>query len=731
MLRTPTTRRLLPLRLPVNSTPFSHTRSLRFSSSPSRPLLQRGGTVPLLAAVLPHSVLYFTPLSSSVVYHRFSTAATAAFTPAQPTVPTSIRHTITPFPAPASPASPIDPYTVATSSHPTTSTSTPSLPPPPTTPPPTSRPRGRRLRYVAAALAVIGAAALLIRGPSELYSDVVVFTRFLRTAKTFITVLADFKYTWYMHPESSPSYRDETNKLHQRTADRLLALAQANRGLYVKSGQYICSMNHALPPQYITTLRPLQNDAPSMPHDSVLRLFAEEFPTQSLAQLYSEFDPQPIAAASIAQVHRAVLPDGRVVAVKLQYPNLRKEFGWDLLAHFIVLKCTEFAFPRFHLSWMHDEIADNLTKELDFLNEAHNADKGRAHFQRTGNEYAYVPHIDYSRTTRRILTMEWVDGVKCNDRTALAETVGVSVAEAMRVTLGTLSEQIFLHAFVHCDPHPGNIFLRKTPAAGEHNAWESEEERQQRSKLAHKPFQVVILDWGLCRAMRESVRIHYCQLWQALILRRDADVTRAIAALGCPADDQDTVDLLAMSILMRPYRASSIGLGNKLSKGDMAELRRTMEKKMDKWVDSFQLMPRELLLVLRNQNYLRSLNHEMGQPVNRFRIMARMAVRGIDYRNPADVVAQQRSEYQHTWNTLTPQSQSSQQSQQAVGEGGGRGLLGRLVERVEFEWALLYVDVVRWVGEKVFWWWASAGTKEEMEKMAKTAGEEGNPLFGG
>ena len=248
-------------------------------------------------------------------------------------------------------------------------------------------------------------------------------------------------------------------------------------------------------------------------------------------------------------------------------------------------------------------------------------------------------------------------------------------------------------------------------------------------KRPHKPFQVVILDWGLCRAMRESVRIHYCQLWQALILHRDQDVTRAVAALGCPADDMDTVDLLAMSILMRPYRASALGMGNKLSKKDMQDLRKTLEKKMDKWMDSFQLMPRELLLVLRNQNYLRSLNHEMGQPVNRFRIMARMAVRGNEYRNPPAVVQQQRIDYQHTWNTLV--TTTGQAKADGVEEVGPRGWLAVWWERVEFEWSLTYADVVRWVGERLFWWWADAGVKAEMNKMAKTAGEDGNPLFGG
>ena len=394
MLRTSTVRCTgLPVRL-VNSFTVTHTRQLYFSSSHSQQSLQCTTFRSQLHGRHP-SQLALTSFDSHSVYHRFSTAAAAsAFTPPQPSHAGTIPHTITPFPAPGHAAPPSSDLHSTPTSSPPISSATTTVPHPPSSPPlpppssgtpspdgipsPSSRPRGRRLRYIAAVLSALTAAAFLIRGPSELYSDVVVLTRFLRTTQTFVSVLIDFKYTWYRHPEGSPSYRDETAALHQRTADRLLALAQANRGLYVKSGQYICSMNHALPPQYINTLRPLQNDAPSMPYETVLRLFAEEFPSQSIEQLYTEFDPVPIAAASIAQVHKARLPDGQLVAVKLQYPNLRKEFGWDLLAHFIVLKCTELAFPRFHLSWMHDEIADNLTKEVSTAS-THNTLRSRSH----------------------------------------------------------------------------------------------------------------------------------------------------------------------------------------------------------------------------------------------------------------------------------------------------------------------------------------------------------------
>ena len=251
---------------------------------------------------------------------------------------------------------------------------------------------------------------------------------------------------------------------------------------------------------------------------------------------------------------------------------------------------------------MHDEIADNLTKELDFIHEGKNSERGRRKFNDTHNTAVYIPAVYWSHTTKRVLTMEWCDGVKVNDKEGL-QRMGISPGAACTTAIEAMSEQIFLHGFVHCDPHPGNIFVRRTPPG----------------TPSSLPYQVIIFDWGLCRQMRESVRINYCNLWTALIMRRDADVIAAVKALGVDSDD-DSWELIAMSILMRPYSASAVGFANKISSQDMAALRVTIAGKMDKWVDSFQQMPRELLLVLRNQNYLRSLNWEMGQPCNRFRV---------------------------------------------------------------------------------------------------------------
>ena len=552
-------------------------------------------------------------------------------------------------------------------------------------------------------------------------TDLVIVARFIRTALTFVTVAADFKWTWYQHPEGSERYRQETDALHQRTAERLLHLAQANRGLYIKSGQYICSMNHALPSAYIVTLRPLQNEAPSMPFDTVKKLLAVEFPSVPFSELFASFSPTPIASASIAQVHRATLPDGTPVAVKVQHQSLRKEFASDLLAHLMVLRATEFFFPRFHLSWIHDEIAENLTQELDFEHEGRNAEKGARKFAESGNSVVHVPRVYWQRSSRRVLTMEWCDGVKVNDKAGM-QRMGIQPVDACRATITALAEQCFLSGFVHCDPHPGNILIRPTPRSS--------------SSSSAPPFQVVIIDWGLCRQMRESVRLSYCRLWTALILRHDDEAKAAMRSLGLDtAADDDSWELIAMSILMRPYRASSIGFANRITSQDMAVLRNTMANKMDHWIDAFQQMPRELLLVLRNQNYVRAMNYDMGQPVNRFRIMARMALKGQDWRNSAEDIHKDEEEHGSSWNALAVQQTAAEaaaeERRRSRRQSSVSGWLYRAYDRVEFEWSLLYADALQWLGTLLFRFWANDNIKRELNKMAKQAGESGNTLFGG
>jgi len=127
--------------------------------------------------------------------------------------------------------------------------------------------------------------------------------------------------------------------------------------------------------------------------------------------------------------------------------------------------------------------------------------------------------------------------------------------------------------------------------------------------------------------MRESVRVAYCHLWNALVLQNDSEVAKYSLQLGVR-----NWQIFALSVLMRPYNRD-VGFQKLVSKQQLEQVRQLFEKSLNDMMQAFEDMPRELLLVLRTQNYLRSLNHELNHPVNRFRIMAKTAVRGIRYRN--------------------------------------------------------------------------------------------------
>ena len=188
--------------------------------------------------------------------------------------------------------------------------------------------------------------------------------------------------------------------------------------MYTKAGQYLASMNHVLPPAYTEVLAVLQDRAAYRPLDEVRRVIEGELGAGALESCFIEFSPEPVASASLAQVHKAVTRDGREVAVKVQYPGLERQVTVDMFTVRLLVNLLGRAFPGFEFSWMLPEFEDSLKLELDFRQEARNGERVAAMF--AAQPDVHVPAVLHNLTSRRLLTMKYVNGVKPTDKQGLA-----------------------------------------------------------------------------------------------------------------------------------------------------------------------------------------------------------------------------------------------------------------------------------------------------------------------
>lgn len=403
--------------------------------------------------------------------------------------------------------------------------------------------------------------------------------------------------------KQSNEYKTIKATIDKRSAERLLWVAKYQGGMYTKIGQYISTLTHALPKEWTETLSELQDKAQARPWEEVSTVFEEDF-QQSAENIFQFVEREPIAAASLAQVHRAIMKNGEEVAVKIQYPNLRRIATADMAAMNFFFTVTGKLFKDFDYTWMFPEFEQSVQNEINFLQEAHNAERVTAMF--ANNPRIHIPRVKQELTSSRVLTMEFIRGVKASDISGM-KNYGINPRDIARIAAEFFGDQVHVHGFVHCDPHPGNLLVRLSP-------------------IDNGP-QLVILDHGMYRRLTPTFRIAYCQLWQALLTRNDELGLQACRNLGL---DNDSYEVMSLMLVQRGTNKSN-RLGAKLTKEDIQRLREQYKDITAGDINRFmQKLPRDLLFVSRNTNMVRGLNFKLGGTArDRFRITGFSAVRGL------------------------------------------------------------------------------------------------------
>ncbi|KAI5303267.1 hypothetical protein KEM56_007733 [Ascosphaera pollenicola] len=364
------------------------------------------------------------------------------------------------------------------------------------------------------------------------------------------------------------------------------------------------------------------------------------------------------ASASVAQVHWARLADGREVAIKIQKREIAKQVKWDLWAFKVVtyIYSKVFNIPFYSLIPF---VAERLYLETDFVNEANNAEK-MADFLTADSRLrnrVHVPKVYRKLSTKRVMTTEWIEGARLWDKDTLTKPwrgpfgvgspgcrgtpldatgkqysperfastqtckihkpdrnwwkgrngsggLGVSLSDVMGTMVDLFSAQIFIWGFVHCDPHPGNIIVRRQPSG---------------------QAELVILDHGLYIQMSPKLKHQYARLWVALLAFDNKTIHSIVENWGV-----NNADVFASATLMRPYEGGdgsttrrlreNLKLGN-LSDSERAEhefeIHRMMRDAIRDMLGDETRWPHELLFLARNLRIVQDNNQFLGSPVNR------------------------------------------------------------------------------------------------------------------
>ena len=399
-------------------------------------------------------------------------------------------------------------------------------------------------------------------------------------------------------------YHEIRNEFWEFASNRIANVMLTNGGTYIKVGQGMATFSAMLPPQFATALKPLLSNVFERLSGEVDHMFVKDLGKKP-EDLYAEFQREPIAGASIAQVFVAKTHDGKKVAVKVQYFDISKRFKMDKGTVMFLLGVLDWFVPGVPFLKIMPHVFDSLQKEMDFVNEGRNSELCKNELQNLN--FAIVPIVHWSLTSKRILTMDFAEGINLIDAEKVI-AAGFNTKEIMTKIIRIFSEQIFRTGNIHSDPHPGNLMVRKNAITGK--------------------MEIVVIDHGLYEHLPFEYRQAFASFWQSVIIDDYDEVQRSGNVLGLSFPD-----MMATLLFFKPYgKMKEMGFGGmhgeRRKKEDITEEEKgRMEAVRNMGHDTIDSLPKELALVFRNIRLIQGINLSFEVPVNRVRLMAEVAVR--------------------------------------------------------------------------------------------------------